>query len=117
MGEWKLIDGSPGRYNNWYKAKSRPSCNFKEAQSGYMQEERQLWLDEQATRRLNRSWMMSLMGNLVNRAAQATGASNAWNKINLWYEQIKCDRFKAAHRREEKSIVLPRIQLFNLRRK
>jgi len=42
VGDYKLIVGKPGRYNNWYPAKNRPACNSKEAKQGYMFEERQL---------------------------------------------------------------------------
>ena len=54
-GDYKLIVGNPGRYNNWYKAKTKPACNSREARQGYMYEERRLKQDEKLDRQEQKS--------------------------------------------------------------
>lgn len=121
-GDYKLIVGSPGRYNNWYQAKTKPACNSKEARQGYMYEERQLKLaeklDRQEQKSVNGWWFTSplqYIKGFANKAAAVSGASSAWRSMSKWYEQYRCDRFMSAHAREEKRLKPPAIQLFNIK--
>jgi hypothetical protein len=70
-GDYKLIVGSPGRYNNWYQAKTKPACNSKEARQGYMYEERQLKLaeklDRQEQKSVNGWWFTSPLQYIKGR--------------------------------------------------
>lgn len=62
-GDYKLIVGNPGRYNNWYPAKTKPACNSKEARQGYIYEDRQMRhndrLDKQDQKSVNGWWFTS----------------------------------------------------------
>lgn len=121
-GDYKLIVGSPGRYNNWYPAKTKPACNSKEARQGYMFEDRQLHQNELLDRKEQTSehgwWFTSplkYMKGLAHHAVAVSGASRAWRSVGSWYEKYRCDRFLKAHEREEKSLKPPQIQLFNIK--
>lgn len=119
-GDYKLIVGSPGRYNNWYPAKTKPACNSKEEQGGYRFEELQLRHDEMLEEKSAKHgfWFTSpfrYLRGFARQAAEVSGAYNAWQSLGDWYSQYRCDRFMAAHHKEEERLKPPKVQLFNIR--
>ncbi|KAL4224867.1 hypothetical protein ACF0H5_015563 [Mactra antiquata] len=121
-GDYKLIVGSPGRYNNWYPVKTKPACNSKEAKQGYIYEDRQMSrvnkLDRQEQKAVNGWWFTSplkYIKKFAERAAEVASSSNTWRRLGQWYDKYRCDRFREAHIREEKSLKPPPLQLFNIK--
>lgn len=55
--------------------------------------------------------------DVAQRAVQIASASRTWRNIGLWYERYRCDRFMEAHKKEEKNLKPPTLQLFNIKGK
>ncbi|XP_052801206.1 arylsulfatase J-like [Mya arenaria] len=122
VGDYKLIVGSPGRYNNWYPAKTRPACNSREAKQGYRYEDRQLVRDNIAERNaFNKTsgwWFTSpvkYFGSFASSAVRAATGNSVLQKIGNWYNRYRCDRFMEARQMEEASLVPPKVQLYNIK--
>lgn len=119
-GDYKLIVGSPGRYNNWYPAKTKPACNSKEEQQSYQFEQEQLrandLLDQQKSQQ---GWWftspLKFINGFARRASEISGAYRTWQSMGDWYTQYRCDRFLEAHQLEEKRLRPPSLQLFNIK--
>ena len=123
MGDYKLIVGSPGRYNSWYPARTKPACHSRNKGYQYQLEDRvnkKDALQERQDAVTNRGWFTRTIGYLRNsiiKAAHATGVVKAYSAINNWYMKYRCDKFNYAHKLEARRFKPSNIQLYNLKGK
>ena len=120
VGDYKLIVGSPGRYNGWYLPRTKPACRKRRKGYQYQMEDRLTRRDALKDERASKSgwWFSSSVGYLRNsviRAAEMIGAYKAYTALNGWYTKYRCDKFNYAHKMEEMRFKQSHIQLYNLK--
>ncbi|KAL3842667.1 hypothetical protein ACJMK2_020657 [Sinanodonta woodiana] len=107
MGDYKLIRGGSGRYNNWYRPRLQKECDLVYHGSGMEME------DDAVKNR--KSFLMRSLSEYASSFAQKTGLKSAWNSVASWYQKMHCARMKEEERMEERKLRQPNIQLYNIK--
>jgi len=124
VGDYKLIVGSPGRYNSWYPEKTKPSCkSMRKEGYKYQQEERLLRKAEMEDRKAltkekGGGWWfsspMAFIKHLAGNVAETPVVAKVLRRMNILYDQNNCDRFDENRDYEIKHLKPASIHLFNV---
>jgi len=57
------------------------------------------------------------LGRFASGAVRAAADNTVLRSVGEWYEKFRCDRFMEANAKEEQSIILPKLQLYNIKGK
>ncbi|KAK3581481.1 hypothetical protein CHS0354_031814 [Potamilus streckersoni] len=107
MGDYKLIRGGSGRYNNWYRPRLQKDCDLVYHGSGIEME------DDAIKNR--KSYIMRSLSEYATSFAEKTGMKSVWNSVTSWYKKMHCARMKEEERIEERKLMQPKIQLYNIK--
>ncbi|KAL3842664.1 hypothetical protein ACJMK2_020654 [Sinanodonta woodiana] len=107
MGDYKLIRGGSGIYNNWYRPRMKKDCDPNDHGT--------IIKTEDGAFEYRKSAILSGLSEYLIRLAQKTGLKSAWDLVTSWNEKVTCARTKEEERIEERKLRQPNTQLYNIK--